>query len=156
MSISGWRLARDHRAAAFVSIHLNASDRHTAQGTETWLHTRHSARSKRLTDHVQARVLAVTKLRDRGVKAKGLGVLSPNSHDPQTACCLVEVSFLDRADEGPRNAPEEASHAARRSFDGTPADWETATGRRCAAGLQRRRDVEAERLRSDRERSLSL
>ena len=99
MSISGWRLARDHRAAAFVSIHLNASDRHTAQGTETWLHTRHSARSKRLADHVQARVLAVTKLRDRGVKAKGLGVLSPNSHDPQTACCLVEVSFLDRVDE---------------------------------------------------------
>jgi N-acetylmuramoyl-L-alanine amidase len=92
-------VARDHRAAAFVSIHLNASDRHKAQGTETWLHTRHSARSKRLADHVQARVLAVTKRRDRGVKAKGLGVLSPNPHDPQTACCLVEVSFLDRADE---------------------------------------------------------
>jgi len=92
-------VARDHRAAALVSIHLNASDRHTAQGTETWLHTRHSARSKRLADHVQARVLAVTKRRDRGVKAKGLGVLSPNSHDPQTSCCLVEVSFLDRADE---------------------------------------------------------
>ena len=92
-------VARDHRASAFVSIHLNASDRHTAQGTETWLHTSHSARSKRLADRVQARVLAVTKWRDRGVKAKGLGVLSPNSHDPQTACCLVEVSFLDRADE---------------------------------------------------------
>src|SRR5712691_1915297 len=27
-------VARDHRADAFVSIHLNASDEHNAQGTE--------------------------------------------------------------------------------------------------------------------------
>src|SRR5712691_6015797 len=41
-------VARDHQAAAFVSIHLNASDNHNAQGTETWLHTRHSSKSQRL------------------------------------------------------------------------------------------------------------
>src|SRR5712692_1192251 len=60
-------VARDHRAAAFVSVHLNASDAHNAQGTETWLHTRHSSRSQRLAERVQARVVAVTGLRNRGV-----------------------------------------------------------------------------------------
>lgn len=95
-------VARDDHAAAFVSIHLNASDAHNAQGTETWLHTRHSSRSQRLAERVQARVVEVTGLRDRGVKAKGLGVLAPGDHDADTACCLVEVSFLDRADEEQR------------------------------------------------------
>src|SRR5215471_2845600 len=89
-------VARDHHAAAFVSIHLNASDKHTAQGTETWLHTRHSTDSKRLGEHVQARVLAATQLRDRKVEAKGPAVLPPEPHNPKTACSLVEVSFLDR------------------------------------------------------------
>lgn len=95
-------VARDHQAAAFVSIHLNASDAHNAQGTETWLHTRHSSSSRRLADCVQARVVAVTNLRDRGVKAKELGVLVPDDHNARTACCLVEVSFLDRSDEEQR------------------------------------------------------
>lgn len=92
-------IARGMNADAFVSIHLNASDNHNAQGTETWNHTNHSAASRRLAERVQARVRAVTGLNDRGVKQKGLGVLSPGSHAPRTACCLVEVSFLDRADE---------------------------------------------------------
>jgi N-acetylmuramoyl-L-alanine amidase len=92
-------IARGMNADAFVSIHLNASNEHNAQGTETWNHTNHSAASRRLAERVQARVRAATGLNDRGVKQKGLGVLSPGSHAARTACCLVEVSFLDRADE---------------------------------------------------------
>jgi N-acetylmuramoyl-L-alanine amidase len=95
-------VARSLRAVAFVSIHFNASDDHTAQGTETWNHTRRSAASRRLAERVQARVKDATGRRDRGVKQGRLGVLDPDSHDSRTACCLLEVSFLDRADEEER------------------------------------------------------
>jgi N-acetylmuramoyl-L-alanine amidase len=137
-------VARDHRAAAFVSIHLNASDRHTAQGTETWLHTRHSERSKRLADHVQARVLAVTKRRDRGVKAKGLGVLSPNSHDPQTACCLAEVSFLDRADEEQMLLNPEYQNAVATAIDDAVDDYLAAPAASSAVAEAVAREAEFE------------
>jgi hypothetical protein len=95
-------VARSLRAAAFVSIHFNASDDHTAQGTETWNHARRSEASRRLAERVQARVKDATGRRDRGVKQGRLGVLDPDSHDSRTACCLLEVSFLDRADEEER------------------------------------------------------
>jgi N-acetylmuramoyl-L-alanine amidase len=95
-------MARSLRAAAFVSIHFNASDDHSAQGTETWNHTRRSAASRRLAERVQARVKDATGRRDRGVKQGRLVVLDPDSHDSGTACCLLEVSFLDRADEEER------------------------------------------------------
>jgi N-acetylmuramoyl-L-alanine amidase len=116
-------VARDHRAAAFVSIHLNASDAHTAQGTETWLHARHSGRSKRLAERVQARVVAATQLRDRRVQAKGLGVLAPNDHFRDTACCLVEVSFLDRPDEEQRLLKPEYQNAVANAIGDAVNDY---------------------------------
>jgi hypothetical protein len=54
---------------------------------------------QRLAQHVQTQVRSVTQRCDRKVKAKGLGVLAPDAHYRDTAYCLVEVSFLDRADE---------------------------------------------------------
>jgi N-acetylmuramoyl-L-alanine amidase len=116
-------VGRDHRAAAFVSIHLNASDQHTAQGTETWLHSRHSSRSQRLAERVQTRVRAVTQLRDRGVKAKALGVLAPNDHYRDTACCLVEVSFLDRADEEQRLLQADYQNAIANALGDAVTDY---------------------------------
>ena len=104
-------VARANRADAFVAIHFNASDAHTAQGTETWNHTRRSAASRRLAERVQARAQAATGLRDRGVKQGRLGVLDPGSHDGRTACCLLEVSFLDRADEEARLQQEALKQA---------------------------------------------
>lgn len=100
-------VARAISADAFVSIHFNGSTGHNAQGTETLVHTSFSPRSARLSLAVQDAVLPVTGLTDRNstfnpgtrIKPQSLGVLNPAFHAASTAGCLVEVSFLDRADE---------------------------------------------------------
>lgn len=98
-------VAKNSNAPVFVSIHFNASESHTAQGTETFVHTNHSDASRRLCLAVQAKMVAALGLRDRnaghpgGIKKAGFGVLSRAAHAAATACVLLEVSFLDRADE---------------------------------------------------------
>ncbi|OCK55055.1 N-acetylmuramoyl-L-alanine amidase [Bradyrhizobium sp. LMTR 3] len=98
-------VAKNSNAPVFVSIHFNASETHTAQGTETFVHTNHSDASRRLCLAVQAKMVAALGLRDRnaghpgGIKKAGFGVLSRAEHAAATACVLLEVSFLDRADE---------------------------------------------------------
>ena len=98
-------VAKNSNAPVFVSIHFNASETHTAQGTETFVRTNHSDASRRLCLAVQAKMVAALGLRDRnaghpgGIKKAGFGVLSRAEHAPATACVLLEVSFLDRADE---------------------------------------------------------
>lgn len=94
-------VAKTLRADAFVSIHLNGYDG-KAQGTETFHHTQAGADSKALAAAVQAGVLRVTGLKDRGVKSDDLGVLQPGRHAPETAACLLEVSFMDVPDEEAR------------------------------------------------------
>lgn len=103
--------ARRHNAAVLVSIHFNASTNHSAQGTETFVHTNHSdtGASARLCRAVQAAVLRATGLSDRNrhhpphfIKKAGLCVLNPASHGSGTAAVLAEISFLDRADEEER------------------------------------------------------
>ena len=93
-------VAKQHRARAFVAIHFNGWHDPAVQGTETLVAPSASEASMRLARSVQDRVLAVTGYRDRGVKPQELGVLRPERHDPGTAACLVEVSFLtDPKDE---------------------------------------------------------
>ena len=93
-------VARTNRAPVFLSIHFNGSTDSSVQGTETWVHAVASEASRRLAGAVQQTLLTVTGYRDRGVRSKQLGVLSPSFHDSQTACCLAELSFLtDPADE---------------------------------------------------------
>lgn len=99
------RVARDARAVVFVSIHLNGYDGH-AQGTETWVHNKAGGKSASLAKAVQRTTLAATGLVDRGVKRNSFGVLSPKHHHGATACCLVEVSFMDVAAEEARLADE--------------------------------------------------
>ncbi|MCJ8502219.1 N-acetylmuramoyl-L-alanine amidase [Desulfatitalea alkaliphila] len=121
--------AKGFRADAFVSIHLNASSGHNAQGTETLVHTHHSPRSAALSLAVQDAVLGATGLTDRNrayspsrIKPMSLGVLRPDRHDPATAGCLVEVSFLDRADEERRlQDPTYRDRIARALADGIAA-----------------------------------
>ena len=103
------KVSKNNGAAAFVSIHFNGSNAHNAQGTETLVHSNHSNLSARLSLAVQDAMLAVTGLRDRNlsfdpsrIKPQALGVLRPTRHLADTAACLVEVSFLDRADEEER------------------------------------------------------
>jgi len=96
------RVARTWPADAFVSIHFNASDDHAAQGVETWQHRQASAGSRSLSAAVQAAAVSATGHRDRGVKTGGYAVTRPDYHHAATGACLVEVSFMDRADEEAR------------------------------------------------------
>jgi N-acetylmuramoyl-L-alanine amidase len=81
-------LAADLDADVFLSIHLNAAEKPdgtpdpTVNGTETWVHTLASAESKELARAVQAAAVRATGLRDRGVRAKNLGVLDPPGTSP--------------------------------------------------------------------------
>lgn len=104
-------VARGNDAAVFLSIHFNASAGHNAQGTETWVHARadNSGTSAELCRAVQAAVRRATGLADRNslhpphfIKKANFCVINPANHADQTAAALVEVSFLDRADEEQR------------------------------------------------------
>lgn len=103
-------VAKSAKADVFVSIHFNGSHGHDAQGTETLVETNHTARSARLSLAVQDALLPATGLRDRNktfdpatrIKPQGLGVLKLAAHHLETAACLAEISFLDRADEEAR------------------------------------------------------
>ncbi len=94
-------VARDAGADAFVAIHLNGFNG-SAQGTETYHHNNASADSRALAAVVQAEVVKATGLTDRKVKKAGFMALRPVHHDPNTAACLVEISFLDVAAEEAR------------------------------------------------------
>lgn len=94
-------VARDAGADAFVAIHLNGYNG-SAQGTETYHHTNASADSRALAAVVQAEVLKATGLDDRRVKKAGYAVLRPAHHHPDTAACLLEISFMDVAAEEAR------------------------------------------------------
>jgi len=94
--------AKDIGAEAFVSIHFNAapSSGPRAQGTETWIGDSPTPHSRDLANRVQAAVVAVTGLRNRGVKVGNVsGVIKNTNHADSTAHCLVEISFLDRQPE---------------------------------------------------------
>lgn len=88
------------RAPVFVSIHFNGYN-NRVQGTETFVHNRHRRHSANLCRAVQRSVAAATGYKDRnaehsdGIKRAGFGVLSPDYHVSQTACVLLEVSFMD-------------------------------------------------------------
>ncbi|MEO6365299.1 MAG: N-acetylmuramoyl-L-alanine amidase [Luteimonas sp.] len=87
-------VARDRKAAVFLSLHFNGFDGR-AQGTETYIHATAGPRSRELALLVQSAVRGTTGLTDRGVRRASFGVLNPSQHDRQTAACLVEISFLD-------------------------------------------------------------
>jgi N-acetylmuramoyl-L-alanine amidase len=95
-------VARNANADAFLSIHFNAADDTTIQGTETWVHSASTDDSRLLAAVIQARAVAATGYNDRGVRSHAWGVLSMASQSPATACCLVEVSFLTDPNEAAR------------------------------------------------------
>ncbi|MEO3475542.1 N-acetylmuramoyl-L-alanine amidase [Roseomonas sp. CAU 1739] len=130
------KVAKTRKADAFVSIHFNGSTNHDAQGTETLVGLNHTSRSARLSLAVQDALLPVTGLRDRNksfdaatrIKPQALGVLKLADHDPETAACLAEISFLDRADEEERLRDERYRDAIAKAIaDGVTAYLATAT-----------------------------
>lgn len=100
-------VAKAAAAPVFVSIHLNGFNG-SSQGTETLCDTVHLTISADLCRAVQKRMVAATGYTNRnaehpgGVKRQSLGVLKPDRHHPMTACCLVEISFMDVAAEEAR------------------------------------------------------
>lgn len=122
-------VAKAAGADAFVAIHMNASKAHNAQGTETYHHTDASSDSKALAAAVQKRVQAATGLRDRGVKHEQFGAIKPASHAARTAAVLVEVSFLDRADEEARLKTDAYKDKIAKAIADGITDWLTADGR---------------------------
>lgn len=88
------RVASLRNADVFISVHCNGWHTPDVQGSETWMHSRHSAASAQLAGALQPQLVAATGLNDRGLKSAGFGVLNPDYHRAKTAACLVEVSFL--------------------------------------------------------------
>jgi N-acetylmuramoyl-L-alanine amidase len=105
-------LARDHRAAVFVSLHANAGAP-GERGPETWIHPRAGRPSHALATAIQ-RGLARLGGPDRGVHTGDLAVLAPERLPASTAACLVEVDFLSDPDGERRlGDPAELDRIAR-------------------------------------------
>lgn len=80
----------------FVSIHLNASELHRAQGTEVFVLPEHTSSDALLATSLQNALVKKLRLRDRGVKEKRLTVLVGANGCP--ARCLAESFFIDACD----------------------------------------------------------
>ena len=88
------RIARDRQADIFLSIHLNGFTDPSVDGTELWTARSPSRASQGLARLVLEQLLAVTGVKDRGVREKNFGVLLASRHAPNTAASLAEIAFL--------------------------------------------------------------
>lgn len=86
--------AKKNDGNVFVSIHANAAEATSANGTETLYYAAanpHTADSKLLASKIQSRMVAAWKLADRGLKPRNnLGVLKNNT----VPAALVELGFI--------------------------------------------------------------
>jgi N-acetylmuramoyl-L-alanine amidase len=89
-------ISNDARAAAFVSIHLNACKSPGVRGAETWKWYQTRPFSQTLADAVQAGMIAATDAKDRGVKTnKAYYVL----HHTVASALVVECGFMSNEKE---------------------------------------------------------
>jgi N-acetylmuramoyl-L-alanine amidase len=89
-------ISNDARAAAFVSIHLNACKSPGVRGAETWKWYQTRPFSQTLADAVQAGMIAATDAKDRGVKTnKTYYVL----HHTVASALVVECGFMSNEHE---------------------------------------------------------
>jgi N-acetylmuramoyl-L-alanine amidase len=97
-------VAKANDADVFLSIHFNASTRHSARGVETLVspkarNSNHRADVK-FAQRVQTAVFKAIKARDantrdRKVKDQPLGVLNEDHLGKKVRGCLVEIEFID-------------------------------------------------------------
>ena len=102
------QLANERQADAFISIHFNASYSKQAAGTET-LYKDSNPANAALSRALQRQLVAVLDTIDRGTKIReDLYVL----RHTEVPAALVEVAFLDHAEEGPRFLDSEMQRRA--------------------------------------------
>lgn len=95
-------VARDNEAALFLSIHFNGFRDPSVDGTVTFTGRGASESSQQFAQVLQAAVVAVTGVRDRGVRSRNFGVIMPGRHHPDTASVLLEVAFLTNPEQAER------------------------------------------------------
>lgn len=108
-------------ADAFVSIHTNSCC--GADGTETYYHTystkdQHTERSQKLAEFIQARMIQMTEMDDRGVKRDsviydiGFHVLRENP----APSALVELGFITTKEDRQRLVSEKWQNTAAKAI----------------------------------------
>jgi hypothetical protein len=128
-------VARTHHADLFLSIHLNGFSDASVDGTEVWVAKHASARSRSFAQTVLDRLVLVTGVANRGVRERDLGVLLPSRHDPGTAACLAEVSFLTNPKQATRlEDPLYLGHIADALAEAVRAQVPVAVAHAAAAG----------------------
>ncbi|HSP70036.1 MAG TPA: N-acetylmuramoyl-L-alanine amidase [Bryobacteraceae bacterium] len=95
-------VARTCHADVFLSIHFNAFSDTSVNGTEVWVANGASTRSRSFAQETLNRLVLATGVANRGVRERNLGVLLTSRHDPHTAACLAEISFLTNPREAAR------------------------------------------------------
>lgn len=90
-------LANAKKVDVFVSIHANASGSNwsDARGIETFVYKTNPKESRKLAEKVQARLIADTGLKDRGVKTADFHVLRETKMD----AILIECGFMSNKEE---------------------------------------------------------
>ncbi len=83
-------IANQAKADLFVSIHCNSVDDESAHGMEVYHYTHASAASKHAARAIYDKLLPVSSLRGRGVKAKDLAVL----RETTMPAVLIELGFV--------------------------------------------------------------
>ncbi|WP_350343719.1 N-acetylmuramoyl-L-alanine amidase [Proteinivorax tanatarense] len=89
------RIANSNNADIFVSVHVNGFTSPSANGTETYWHTRGSNSSRRIAGIMQRRMLSALGLRDRGVKQANFYVL----RETRMPAVLLEPLFITNPQE---------------------------------------------------------
>lgn len=89
------KVANDAMCDCFISIHCNAAEDRSANGSETWHHPR-SAEGKRLAKTIQTALVSAGGLRNRGIKqSAGLAVLRLTT----MPAVLIELGFISNPEE---------------------------------------------------------
>ncbi|MGY0434557.1 N-acetylmuramoyl-L-alanine amidase [Bacillus rugosus] len=109
--------ASSTQADIFISIHGNANDSSSPNGSETFYDTTfQGTKSKRLADQIQPKLAAYLKTRDRGVKRAGFYVIK-YSRMPSV---LVETAFITNSSDASKlKQTVYKDKAAQAIYDGT-------------------------------------
>jgi len=95
-------VARGNHADFFLSIHFNGFHDSGVDGTEVWAARGAAPESIDFAHAVLRRLVAVTRVPDRGVRRADLGVILPSRLAANTAACLAEIEFLTNPEQARR------------------------------------------------------